>query len=66
MGRVIQPKGTKGSLKWIQYIVNNFPKVLNNPINDFLGSNIDQSIEWLSPKQMMIIQSIAIKPFLIS
>lgn len=50
MGRIKQPKGTKGSLKWIQYIVNSRSKVLNNPINDFLGFHNSRPIEWLSPR----------------
>jgi len=25
MGRIIQPKGNKGSLKWIQHVVNDCP-----------------------------------------
>jgi hypothetical protein len=50
MGRIKQPKGTKGSLKWIQYVVNSHPKVLNNPINTFLGFHNSRPIEWLSPK----------------
>jgi hypothetical protein len=50
MGKIKQAKGSKGSLKWIQYIVNSRPDVLNNPINDFLGYDISRPIEWLSPK----------------
>ena len=50
MGRAAQQKGTKGSLKWIQQIVNNFSGALNKPINDFLGSENNRPIEWLSPK----------------
>jgi hypothetical protein len=50
MGRIIQTKGTKGSLKWIQEIVNKKPQVLDNPIKKFIGANNKQKIEWLSPK----------------
>jgi hypothetical protein len=28
MGRIIQPKGSKGSLRWIQHVVNDCPEVL--------------------------------------
>lgn len=35
MGRIAQPKGTKGSLKWIQHVINNCPHVLNAPMNRF-------------------------------
>ena len=50
MGRVIQPKETKGSLKWIQYVVNNCPDVLSNPIINAIGANREESLEWFSPK----------------
>ena len=50
MGKIKQPKGEKGSLKWIQHIVNECPYVLNKQINDSLDFGKNQSIEWLSPK----------------
>ena len=50
LGKVKQPKGRKGSLKWIQQIVNEYPDVLNKQINDSLGFSKTQPIEWLSPK----------------
>jgi hypothetical protein len=50
MGRIKQPKGRRGSLKWIQYIVNSRSDVLSNPIYNFLGYNNSRPIEWLSPK----------------
>jgi hypothetical protein len=50
MEKIKQPKGRKGSLKWIQEIVNDCPGLLNNRINDCLGFSKKQSIEWLSPK----------------
>ena len=50
MGKVKQPKGEKGSLKWIQQVVNDCPDVLNKPINNFLGSSKKHTIEWLSPR----------------
>ena len=49
MGRIAQPTGTKGSLKWIQHVINNCPRVLNAPMNRFTGGE-ERSIEWLSPK----------------
>ena len=51
MGRRIQPKGTKGSLKWIQEVVNNNPLFLDNPVRNFIGADNKQKIEWLSPKK---------------
>ena len=51
MGRIEQHKGSKGSLKWIQYIVNSCPDVLNNPINNFLCYDKSRPIEWLSPRK---------------
>ena len=50
MGKVKQAKGRKGSLKWIQKLVNEKPDVLNKQINDSLGFSKKQSIQWLSPK----------------
>ena len=50
MGRIIQPKGKKGSLKWIQHIVNKDADFLNKSINNFTGADKKQKIEWLSPK----------------
>ncbi|MBC8457584.1 MAG: hypothetical protein H8D67_06275 [Deltaproteobacteria bacterium] len=50
MGRIIQPKGSKGSLKWIQHVVNDYPDALSNPIINAIGANREESLEWLSPK----------------
>ncbi len=50
MGRIIQPKGTKGSLKWIQHLVNDCPDVLSKPVIDAIGADKGQPVEWLSPK----------------
>ena len=49
MGRIIQPKGDRGSLKWIQHVINGCPDVLSKPILDAIGAGKTQSIEWLSP-----------------
>ena len=43
MTRVIQPRGTRGSLKWIQIAINECPSVLNEAID------VQGKIEWLSP-----------------
>ena len=51
MGRIVQREGTKGSLKWIQHVINKSPSLLNNTINDFIGSKEENTIEWLSPKE---------------
>lgn len=50
MGRVNQPKGDKGSLKWIQVLINGYPSTLNKNINRFLNQDLDLPIEWLSPR----------------
>jgi hypothetical protein len=50
MGRIIQPKGTKGSLKWIQKVVNDCPNILNKSIFETIGDFESEPIEWLSPK----------------
>ena len=49
MGRIIQPRGTKGSLKWIQDIVNDNPVFLNDSINKASRFKEEREIEWLSP-----------------
>lgn len=43
MGRFPQPQGAKGSLRWIQHLVNQHPRVLNDAIG--LGP-----VEWRSPR----------------
>ncbi len=50
MGRIVQPKGNKGSLKWIQHVVNDHPDILNRTIDVSIGIEQEQPIEWLSPK----------------
>ena len=50
MGRITQPKGFKGSLKWIQATVNISPSLINKPINEFVGFKDEVPIEWLSPR----------------
>ncbi len=49
MGKIIQQKGLKGSLKWTQYILNDHPDILDKSINKFLPDSYTQPIEWLSP-----------------
>ena len=51
MGRVRQQEGTKGSLKWIQVLVNDYPSELNREINEFLNRDLDLPIDWLSPRE---------------
>ena len=43
MGRFPQPAGEKGSLRWIQRLVNQYPDVLDSAIG--IGQ-----IEWRSPQ----------------
>ena len=50
MGRIIQPKGKTGSLKWVQNIVNKDADVLDKAIKNSVGAGTRQNIEWLSPK----------------
>ncbi|HEX4295078.1 MAG TPA: hypothetical protein VHZ29_13170 [Rhizomicrobium sp.] len=47
MSRCIQPRGTRGSLKWIQQAVNSHPHVLDSAILPRLQGA--KSISWLSP-----------------
>ena len=50
MGIISHPKGTKGSLKWIQEVVNIKPSLLDKPVKNFIGADKKQKIEWPSPK----------------
>ena len=47
MSRTMQPKGERGSLKWIQRAVNEGWPSLNGPILDRLGAQ--RTIAWRSP-----------------
>lgn len=49
MGRFIQPKGERGSLKWIQKLINEKPDYLNLKIKRNLGFQQNEGIQWLSP-----------------
>jgi len=47
LSRVVQPQGSRGSLKWIQRAVNTQASALNDPI--LAAVNGPNAIEWLSP-----------------
>ena len=49
MSRVIQQVGYKGSLKWIQRLINDRPHLINDKIKENLNCDIDEKITWLSP-----------------
>jgi hypothetical protein len=51
MARIKQPQGDKGSLKWIQALINEYPSTLNKEINKFLNRDPELSIKWLSPRE---------------
>jgi hypothetical protein len=50
MGKVKQPRGNKGSLKWTQVLINEYPSILNKQINKFFNRDSNLPIEWLSPR----------------
>jgi hypothetical protein len=50
MSRIPQSKGQKGSLKWIQLLVNQAPHILNAQVKHNLGLPEDEEIAWCSPK----------------
>lgn len=50
MSRIPQIEGQKGSLKWIQKLVNQAPEVLNTQIRNNFDLPFDEEITWLSPK----------------
>lgn len=47
--RVVQKEGTKGSLKWVQSLVNEHPAVLNNAILSALALEPSEDVDWRSP-----------------
>lgn len=47
--RAKQPKGDKGSLRWIQVAVNDRPDILNHEIISACGLAGSDAIDWLSP-----------------
>lgn len=49
MYRIVQPEGSKGSLKWIQMLVNKHPNLINQQLSQALHLNNDDNIHWLSP-----------------
>ena len=49
MGRFPQPAASKGSQKWVQMIINEKPKFLNEKIRRKLNLQKDEDIQWLSP-----------------
>lgn len=50
MSRIPQIEGQKGSLKWIQLLVNQAPEILNAQIKNYYELPDDEEINWLSPK----------------
>lgn len=48
--RIPQKKGTKGSLKWIQHLVNDQPAVFDKQIIKQLNLS-PEPITWLSPRK---------------
>ncbi|MBA3016178.1 MAG: hypothetical protein KKD63_08145 [Proteobacteria bacterium] len=48
--RIPQPIGEKGSLKWIQFLVNENSEILNKKIQDHIKEELTQ-IDWVSPKK---------------
>jgi len=49
LSRIVQPEGTKGSLKWIQKLVNERPDLINQQIAQAINLRKDDNINWLSP-----------------
>lgn len=49
MSRHPQKEGTKGSLKWIQKLINEKPHLLNTEIRGVFRLKDSEELEWLSP-----------------
>lgn len=51
MGRFPQPRGTKGSLRWVQSVVNYCPEPLNRELRQRVGLPSNEPITWYSPRR---------------
>ena len=60
MSRIIQLNGEKGSLKWIQEVVNNKPLLLDNPIKKFIGADKKNNIEWQDIEENLVFPSLTV------
>jgi hypothetical protein len=49
MPRMIQEPATRGSQKWLQVVVNQYPELLNDKIRQQLGLSAHETVTWLSP-----------------
>lgn len=49
MGRFPQSKGARGSLKWIQLVVNDCPELINMPLSQVCKLPVHTPISWVSP-----------------
>ncbi len=49
MTRVVQPEGNKGSLKWVQRLINAYPELINQKIIEAINLHENVKIMWLSP-----------------
>ena len=49
--RVIQKRGERGSLKWIQNAVNQHSDFLNRQVREACALDPDETIEWVSPRE---------------
>lgn len=49
MSRVEQGEGARGSLKWIQKVVNQNPALMDDVIRRAFGWDDEEQVQWLSP-----------------
>jgi len=49
LARIIQPEGRKGSLKWLQRLVNYHPNLINQQLSQAIHLSSGDNICWLSP-----------------
>jgi hypothetical protein len=49
--RVPQPLGSRGSLKWIQRLVEGNPALLTDALRLSFGADADWTIDWVSPRR---------------
>lgn len=49
MPRKNQGRASKGSQKWLQILVNDYPEIINGILTDRLGLDRNEDVEWRSP-----------------
>ncbi|KRB79063.1 hypothetical protein [Noviherbaspirillum sp. Root189] len=49
--RIVQPAGTRGSLKWMQRLASSYPQLLDDAMREAGGLQTGETIRWVSPRK---------------